>query len=91
MAWTGKASEAEMKSVLSAIDVLEQRPFINHMSYDIIAKTTHTLKATAVRWIVIELVNAGYVIQITVGEQKVPRYFYKLTDKGRSFMEGKNA
>lgn len=89
MAWTGKATEAEMKSVLSAIDVLEQRPFINHMSYEVIAKTTHNIKATAVRWIIPELVNAKYIIQLTVGEQKVPRYFYKLTDEGRRFMEGK--
>lgn len=86
MAWTGKASDDEIKRVLSAIDVLEKQPFIRHMSYELIAKTTYTLKATAVRWIIPEVVNAGYVIQLTVGDQKVPRYFYKLTDAGRELL-----
>jgi hypothetical protein len=86
MAWTGKASDDEIKKVLCAIDVLEQRPFIKHMSYDLIAKTTYTLKPTAVRWIIPEVVNAGYAIQLTVGDQKVPRYFYKLTDTGKALI-----
>lgn len=87
MAWTGKASAAEMKAVLQAISVLEGKEHIQHMSYAMISKTTHTIKETAVRWIIPELVDAGYLLQITIGEKKVPRYFYKLTDAGRAFME----
>lgn len=90
MAWTNSASDAEMKSVLTAIDLLEQRPFITHMSYEMIARASCTLKATAVRWIIPMLVDKGYITQLTVGEQKVPRYFYKLTAAGKKFMGTSN-
>ena len=91
MAWSGQATEAEMKAVLDAVHLLENKPHISHMSYEPIAKTTYTIKPTAVRWIIPELVKGGYLIQLKVGEQKVPRYFYKLTDKGAKFMNGGNS
>ena len=88
MAWSGQATEAEMKTVLAAIKLLEQKPFITHMSYATIAKTTCCIKETAVRWIVPELEKNGFITKLSVGEQKVPRYFYKITNKGCEFMGG---
>ena len=87
MAWNGQANNKEMKSVLSAIQLLEQKPFIHHMSYATIAKTTCCLKETAVRWIVPELEKRHLITKLTIGEQKVPRYFYKITDAGKKYLE----
>lgn len=85
MAWSGQASPEEMRAVLTAINALENSPHISHMSYNTVAVSAG-IKATAVRWIIPELIKNVYIVQLSVGKQKVPRYFYQLTDSGKSFM-----
>ena len=77
MAWAGSATTEEKKTVLQAIDKLYHAEHISAMSYKQIASACEPeIKETAVRWIVPLLVEEGYVERLSVGDGKVPRYFY---------------
>lgn len=76
-------TEAEQVKVLKAIQTIGEITHISNMSHTLIASTS-MLKATKVRFVLRDLLEADCIKAFKVGcSTKVARYYYVLTEAGK--------